>query len=142
MKISTKGRYSTRAMLDLAMHSDNGLVQVRDISKRIAVSERYLELLLTPLRLAGLVKAYRGANGGFALTRHPSMIRLSEIIQALEGPTAPVECVDNAETCLRSTSCAAHQVWAEIKEAVDVVLESTTLQDMVERQRKLDACSQ
>ena len=134
MKLSTKGRYATRAMLDLAMHSDSTPIQVKDISERIGVSDRYLEQLLGPLRIAGLVKATRGARGGFALSRPASEIRLSQVIQAMEGSMAPVECVDDADLCSRSDTCVAREVWSEIKEAVDSILGSTTLADLAARQ--------
>ena len=139
MKISTKGRYATRAMLDLALHMNEGPVQVKEISGRIGVSERYLEQLLGPLRIAGLVKATRGARGGFMLSRAPSDIKLSEIIRAMEGSMAPVECVDSAETCSRSDKCVTREIWAQIKDAIDGILSSMTLEDMVLRQQALDA---
>ena len=138
MKISTKGRYATRAMLDLALHTKEGPVQVKDISERIGVSERYLEQLLGPLRIAGLVKATRGARGGFTLSKSPSDIKLSEIIQAMEGSMAPVECVDSAETCSRSDKCVTREIWSQIKDAIDGILGSTTLEDMVMRQQVLE----
>lgn len=135
MKLSTKGRYATRAMLDLALHVGEGPILVRDIARRQEISERYLEQILTPLRVAGLVRVVRGARGGFTLARPPSEIRLSDIIQVMEGSTAPVECVDDPGVCSRSDSCTTRGVWAEVKTAIDKLLESTTLQDLVERQK-------
>ena len=136
MKLSTKGRYATRAMLDLALHSDKGPVLIRDISKRQEISKQYLEQLFIPLRAAGLVRATRGARGGFTLAKLPSQIKLSEIIQVMEGSASPAECLDNARICSRSDSCVTRGIWAEMKEAIDKVLEFTTLQDLVERQRE------
>ena len=137
MRISTKGRYATRAMLDLALHEEDAPVQVKDISERIGVSERYLEQLLGPLKVAGLVQATRGSRGGFTLARPASDIRLSQILRALEGSMAPAECVDNTSVCSRVDSCATRQVWSEIKYAVDAILESNTLQAMVQRHNSL-----
>ena len=135
MRLSTKGRYAARAMLDLAIHLDEGLVLIKDISQREEISKRYLEQLFLPLKAAGLVRAIRGAHGGFTLAKPPSQIKLIEIVQIMEGSTAPVECVDDAGICLRSELCVTREVWAEMKKATDKVLESTTLQDLVERQK-------
>ena len=135
MKLSTKGRYAARAMLDLALHFGQGPVLVKDISRRQEFSDRYLEQILTPLKAAGLVRVIRGARGGFILAKPPSEIRLIEIIQIVEGSTAPVDCVDDAQICSRSDFCVTREVWADIKEAIDTVLESITLQDLLERQK-------
>jgi Rrf2 family cysteine metabolism transcriptional repressor len=138
MKLSTKGQYATRAMLDLALHFGEGPILVKDISRREEISERYLEQLLTPLKLAGLVRSIRGAHGGFTLAKPPSEISLIEIIHIMEGSTAPVECVDDAQICSRSDFCVAREVWAEMKKATDTVLESVTLQDLLQRQKEIE----
>ncbi len=135
MKLTTKGRYATRAMLDLALHRGEGAILVRDIARRQEVSEKYLKQLLAPLKAAGLVRTIRGARGGFILAKPPSEIKLIEIVQVMEGSMAPAECVDDAQICSRSDSCVTRQVWTEMKEATDKVLESTNLQDLVERSR-------
>jgi len=135
MKLSTKGRYATRAMLDLALHSGKGPVLIKDISQREEISKRYLEQLFLPLKAAGLVRSIRGARGGFTLARPPSQIKLSEIIRVMEGSTSPAECIDDAGICSRTDSCVTREVWAEMKRALDKVLESTTLHDLVERQK-------
>ncbi|HAZ31586.1 MAG TPA: AsnC family transcriptional regulator, partial [Dehalococcoidia bacterium] len=109
---------------------------VREIAKRQAFSARYLQQLLLPLKTAGLVRATRGARGGFSLARSPSDIKLSEIIQIMEGSTAPLECVDDAGVCSRADLCITREIWGEMKKAMDGVLESTTLQDLVERQKR------
>jgi len=138
MRLSTKGRYAARALLDLALHSTEGPVLSRDISMRQGISHLYLKQLLPSLRAAGLIRAMRGAHGGFTLARPPSQIRLIDIVQSVEGSTAPVECVDDANICPRSDLCVTRGVWAEMKKAMDKVLESTTLQDLVERQESED----
>lgn len=137
MKLSTKGRYATRALLDLALHGDHGLVLAKDISGRIGVSESYLEQLFIPLKTAGLVRAVRGARGGFALARPASEINLSHIIQATEGSVAPADCVDDASMCSRSSQCVTRDVWAEMKSAMDNILGNTTLQNLVDRHETL-----
>ena len=134
MKISTRGRYSTRAMLDLAVHFGKGPVLIRDISRRQRISKGYLEQLFIPLRSAGLLRGIRGASGGFTLARPPAEIRLSDIIRATEGSTAPAVCVDEDNLCAQSSECVTRDVWSEIKRACDKVLESMTLQDLVEKQ--------
>jgi len=121
-------------MIDLALHSAEAPILVKDISRRQQISERYLEQLFTPLRAAGLVRATRGARGGFALAKSPSQIKLLEIINTMEGSTAPVECVDDAQFCSRSDSCPTRGVWTEMKRAADRVLESTTLEDLARRE--------
>jgi len=136
MKLSTKGRYGLRALLDLALHQGEGLVLLRDIARRQEVSLHYLEHLIAPLIAAGLVKSTRGARGGVLLLKPPSEIKLSEVVQLLEGSLAPVDCVNNPALCHRSASCVTRDIWVEMKEAMNQVLDSTTLQDLVERQRQ------
>lgn len=135
MKLSTKGRYGVRAMLDLALHAGDSPVLIKDISEREEISKLYLKQLLVPLRVAGLVRTIRGANGGFILAKPPSEIKLIDIIRSLEGSTAPVECVDDDSICQRSNLCVTREIWTEIKIAVDNVLEATTLQDLVDRHK-------
>ncbi len=135
MKLSTKGRYATRAMLDLAINQGEGPVLLKDIAQRQQISLSYLEHLVTPLITAGLIRSTRGAKGGVSLAKSPQEIKLSEIIQLLEGSLAPVECVNNPKLCSRSELCVARDVWSELKEAMNGILEATTLQDLVERQK-------
>ena len=136
MKLSTRGRYGTRALLDLALHQGQGRILLKDIAQRQQISLRYLEHLIAPLIAGGMVRSTRGAKGGILLARHPKDIRLSEVIQLLEGSVAPVACINNPRVCDRSGSCATRDIWGEMKQAIDEVLESTTLQDLVERQKR------
>jgi len=136
MKLSTKGRYGTRALLDLALHRGEGPILLRDIAQRQQISLRYLEHLITPLIAGGIVRSARGAGGGVLLARLPEEIRLSEVIQLLEGSIAPVECVNNPGICSRSKLCVTRDIWGELKKVMNGVLESTTLQDLIERHRK------
>ena len=135
MKLSTRGRYGTRALLDLALHQDEEPVSLKDIAQRQQISLQYLEHLMTPLVTAGMVRSIRGPKGGVSLAKNPEKIKLSEIIQLLEGSTALVECVDNPNLCPRSELCATRDIWDELKKAMNGVLESTTLQNLVERQK-------
>jgi len=136
MKLSTKGRYGLRALLDLALHRSEGLVLLKDIARRQEVSLPYLEHLIAPLIAAGMVKSTRGARGGVLLLKPPSEIKLGEVVQLLEGSIAPVDCVNNPALCHRSTFCVTRDIWVEMKEAISRVLDSTTLQDLVERQKR------
>ncbi len=136
MKLSTKGRYATRAMLDLALNQGEGPVLLKDIAQRQQISLSYLEHLVTPLIAGGLIRSTRGARGGVSLAKSPEEIKLNEVIQLLEGSLAPVECVNNPELCSRSELCVARDVWSELKKAMNGILESTTLQDLVERQKE------
>jgi Rrf2 family cysteine metabolism transcriptional repressor len=136
MKLSTRGRYGTRALLDLALHQGEGPVLLKDIAEREQISVRYLEHLITPLIAGGILRTTRGAKGGVSLAKPPGEIKLSEVIQLLEGSIAPVECINNPEICTRSKSCVTRDIWGELKQAMDGILKSTTLQDLVERQRR------
>ena len=136
MKLSTRGRYGTMALLDLALHWGKAPVPLKDIARRQNISLPYLEHLISPLIGAGIVGSTRGARGGMQLVRPPGEVKLSEVIPLLEGSTAPVECLNNPESCSRYDFCVTRDVWAAMKKAMDDVLESTTLQDLVERQKK------
>lgn len=136
MKLSTKGRYGTRVLLDLGLHWGEGPILLKDIARRQEISLPYLEHLIAPLIAGGMVKSTRGPRGGVSLLKRPEEIRLSEVIRLLEGPIALVECVHNPEAYPRSPLCVTHDIWDEVRRAIDGVLESTTLQDLVERQKQ------
>jgi len=136
MKLSTRGRYGTRALLELALHHGKGPVPLKDIAQSQQISLPYLEHLITPLIAGGIVWSIRGARGGVSLARPPEEIRLSEVLQLLEGSIALVECVNDPKYCSRSDFCVTRDIWGELKKVMDGVLESTTLQDLVERQKR------
>ena len=135
MRISTKGRYGARLMLELALHYEKGTVLLKDIAKNQEISEGYLEHLLPVLKAAGLITSSRGAHGGYALARDPSEITLKDVVQSLEGSLFPVECVDTPAVCQRIKSCITRDVWGELGEKISQTLDSVTLKDMVERQK-------
>jgi Rrf2 family protein len=135
MRLSTKGRYGVRALVDIALNSDGGPVLLRDIAKRQDISAQYLEHLVAPLIRAGILRSIRGAKGGIVLAKPPEEISLSRVIEVLEGSVAPVECVDNPGLCARSDECATRDVWSDIKVAIMGVLESLTLKDLMDRQK-------
>jgi len=136
MKLSTRARYGTRALLDLAIHRGERPILLRDIARRQQVSTQYLEHLITPLLAAGLIRSTRGARGGINLVKDPEEIKLSEVVQLLEGSIAPTDCVNDPNSCPRSSACATRDIWEEVKKAMNGVLESTTLQDLVKRQNE------
>ena len=134
MKLSTRVRYGSRALVDLAIHWGEAPQLIRDVARRQEISQHYLEQIIIVLKAAGMVKSLRGAKGGVFLARPPSQIRLSEVMRVLEGSTAPVECVDNFALCTRAPLCATRGVWTDVKKAIDTVLENKTLQDLVDKQ--------
>ena len=135
MRLSSKGRYGARLMLELALCYGMGPVLLKDIAKRQGISEGYLEHLLPPLKAAGLVRSSRGAHGGYRLAKAPSEITLKEIVYTLEGSLSPAECVDAPSVCQRARYCVTRDIWKELREKISQTLESVTLEDMVERQR-------
>lgn len=140
MKLSTRGRYGTRALLELALNEGKGPISLRDIAYNQEISLQYLEHLITPLIAGGMVKSTRGAKGGVSLAKPAREIKLIDILSLLEGSNSPVECVDKPETCSRSGYCITRDIWNEVKDAIDDVLSSVTLQEIAERQRhKLQA---
>ena len=136
MKLSTKGRYGVRLMIELALHEGNELVTLREISKQQEISHKYLWRLITPLLKAGLIRSERGAQSGYMLAKPASKITLRDIVVEVEGPLSIVECVRNPSICHRNTLCVARDVWADVSAKIEDVLESITLQDVVKNYRK------
>ncbi len=137
MKISAKGDYATRALQDLALHYNKGPVPIEDIARRQAVPVRYLEQILLILKQAGFLESRRGVNGGYSLARHPREITLGQIIRAVDGPLAPIFCVDDAATqeCSQEPICVLREVWAEVHRAISAIVDKTTLEDICDRIR-------
>ena len=140
MKISTRGRYGTRALMEMARRYGEGPVLLRDISENQQISLQYLERLMAPLAAAGLIHTTRGAKGGVWLAKQPQEIKLSRVIEAMEGPIIPVDCVGDPEVCNRSDLCASRDVWTEVQHAIYKVLDGITLADLLERQEKKESC--
>ena len=136
MKLSTRGRYGVRLMLDLALHYGEGPILLRDIAERQEISEKYLWQLINPLKTTGLVNSLRGAHGGYVLGKSPETISIKAILQILEGSLCLVDCVDNPALCERSLSCISRDIWGEASKNMQQTLEDTTLAAMVERQKK------
>jgi len=136
MKLSTKGRYGARLMLDLAVHHGKGQVLLKDIAKRQEISEKYLGHLMPPLKAVGLINSSRGAHGGYSLNKSPKKITLGQIVRAVEGDMSIVECVSSPDVCDRVDFCVTRDIWNEISKKVADVLDSVTLQDMVAKHNK------
>lgn len=138
MKLSTKGRYGVKAMVDLAIHYGGAPVSIKTISQRQNISEYYLEQLFSPLRKAKLIKSIRGAQGGYILSKHPKDITVAEIMEILEGPIEISECIDGVP-CDNVDCCATRLLWKKIKNSIDEVMESVTLQDIVNDYEEINA---
>lgn len=138
MKLSTKGQYGVKAMVDLAINYSEEPISIKSISERQNISEYYLEQLFSSLRKADLIKSIRGAQGGYILSREPKDITVSEIMNVLEGPLKLSECLQDGE-CSNIKVCSTRLLWARIKESIDQVTKTTTLQDMVDDYNNLMA---
>ena len=135
MKLSTKGRYGSRLMLELALNYGQGAVPVREIASRQELSVKYTEQLLAALKAAGLVKTIQGKKGGYELAKSPGEIRLGDIFAVLESVSL-VECVRNPGHCARHKECVTRDLWVEMERAMRLILDSTTLQGMMEQQAR------
>lgn len=136
MKISTKGRYALRLMLDLAQHSESEqYISIKKVAGRQDISEKYLEQIVAQLSRAGYVKSVRGAQGGYRLAMEPAEYTVGMILRLIEGNLSPVSCLeDNPNKCMRCNNCVTIDVWKEINDAVNGVIDNITLQDLVEKQ--------
>lgn len=134
MKLSTKGRYGLKAILDLAVHSSDGQVALKSIAERQGLSENYLEQLFASLKKAKLVKSVRGSQGGYLLGRSPEKISVGDILRALEGSMAPTECVSEDCTspgCCNTDICVTRSVWEKIRDGINNVIDNITLKELV-----------
>lgn len=131
MKISTKCRYGLRAMIYLAKANSSVPVKRMDISKAERIPHSFLENILLQLRKSGLIATTRGASGGFVLAKPADQITMNDIVETLEGSTAPVDCVIHPNSCNRIKGCEAHHLWAKLYQTQKKILESTTLQDLI-----------
>lgn len=142
MKISTKGRYGLRTLMDISIHQSQGPVNLNDIAERQGISAKYLWQIVNLLKTAGFVRGTRGPKGGYILLRDPSEITLLDVIQVLEGPVSLVECVDDPAYCLRTDQCAAHSVWEEVSRAIRGALRNITLAEILRRHAAAGSSSQ
>lgn len=134
MRVSTKGDYGVRALIELAHHYGEGPLQSSEIAARQEIPEAYLDQLLITLRRAGFLRSVRGPQGGHALVRAPEELRLSEVLTTLEGSLSPISCLDDPRGCPRSP-CAQRAVWEEVHRLTTEVLDRTTIADLAEQER-------
>lgn len=140
MRISTKGQNAIKLMLDLATYSVGEPVKLKDIAKRQRISEKYLEQIIALLHKAGLVKSVRGARGGYALYGPPEKYTVGQILRAAEGSLAPADCVgENGAPCENKATCVSYRLWEKLDTAINDVLQSITLADMLDWQNELIA---
>ncbi|MEW5735170.1 MAG: Rrf2 family transcriptional regulator [Thermodesulfobacteriota bacterium] len=131
MKISTKSRYGTRLLLDLASREEQGFIQLADIAQRLSVSMKYLEQIILPLKRAGYVQSARGAKGGHRLALEPSEIRIGDVVALLEGGREIIACALDPATCDRSAGCRARQLWKKASEGFFNTLNQVTVADLL-----------
>ena len=137
MKISTKGRYALRLMLDLALNNTGEYITIKSIAARQEISEKYLEQIITLLSRAKFVKSTRGSQGGYMLAMNPSEYTVGMILRLTEGSLAPVSCLeDEKNECSRSNDCVTVEVWKQLNEAINNVVDNITLADLMERQKE------
>ena len=132
MKLSTRSRYGTRILLDLARHNKQGPVQIGEISKRQDISVKYLEQLIRPLKQAELVESVRGPKGGHLLVKEPEEITLGQIVRLFEGQSDLVECVSSPEKCNMADDCQVRQAWKDATRVLYEKLDSITIADLLE----------
>jgi Rrf2 family protein len=135
-KLSTKGRYGLRAMIELAGSPENEPVLMGKIAERQGFSRKYLHALLTSLKEAGLVQSIRGSRGGYLLARSADEIRISDVVEALEGPLAIVDCLNRDDICSRTDDCLARGMWKELNTVMAGVLTNTTLADLTNKKKE------
>lgn len=136
MKVSTKGRYAIRFMLDVAGHSAGEPVRIRDVAARQEISEKYLEQVVAMLHKAGFVRSIRGPKGGYVLTREPGEYTMGMILRLTEGDMAPVACLaDSPNLCSRAENCVPLKFWTRLKDAISEVIDHTTLADLLEEEQ-------
>jgi Rrf2 family protein len=142
VKISTRSRYGLRAMLELALHHGEGPVMMQSIADNQGVSRKYLDTIFTSLKNAGLIHSRRGIGGGHVLGRAPAEIRVSDILRAIEGPITLVDCVHDPSFCSRTHRCVTRDIWLDVTVAIERVLDSMTLADLVQKHRDKHASPQ
>lgn len=137
MKISTKGRYAVRVMLDLALNDTGEYVKVREIAKRQEISEKYLEQIIAVLNKAGFVRSTRGAQGGYKIAKDPSQYTVGMILRLTEGSLCPVACLETEDNeCDRCDTCETLQVWKDLNDAINRVVDGVTIADLVARHQE------
>ena len=136
MKISTRTRYGSRALVELATVYPTRALSVKQVAQAQHMSVKYLENIMASLKAAGLIRAVRGVNGGHMLARPPTSINLSQVVEALEGSLTLIDCVEHPESCPMIDLCPTQDLWIQIGQSMAEILESTNLQDLVDRKEQ------
>lgn len=137
MRISTKGRYGLRAVIDIAQNCGEGQVSLKDVSQRQGISENYLEQIIFPLKKAGILKSVRGSQGGYLLARSAAEISAGEVLRALEGDLAPVDCLaGEGVSCERSSICPTIGMWSRLQDAINSVVDTTSIQNLIDEEKE------
>ena len=139
MKISTKGRYGLRILMDLALHHSEKPRLIRDIAKSQQISEKYISRLVIALRKAGMVRSVRGVNGGFHIAMKPEEITVLDVVEVMEGPVSIVDCVSAPKRCKLSGDCAPREIWCSLNEDIRALMRKTTLADILAAYEKQNA---
>ena len=140
MKISTKGRYAVRVMLDLAVNNTGEYIKVKQIAERQEISEKYLEQIISVLNKAGFVKSTRGAQGGYRIVGNPENYTVGMVLRLTEGKLCPVSCLeDEVNQCGRCDTCETLTVWKELHEAINKVVDGVTIADLAKKQMEREA---
>ncbi len=137
MKISTKGRYALRMLIDLAEHEGDGFIALKDIAERQNISKKYLEQIVPILSRSGILRTNRGSQGGYALAKEPDHVTVGEILRLTEGSLSPVACLDgDPAQCPRSADCPTLPVWQGLNRVINVYLDGITLRSILDSQRE------
>lgn len=138
MKVSTKGRYALRIMVDLAEHNSGEYIRLKDISERQGITLKYMEQIMPLLTKAGYVRSYRGNNGGYMLAKRPEEYTAGEIIRTVEGSLAPIQCLeDTPNRCKRQDACTTLAFWEGLYKVINEYVDSVTLEDLIEGQKEM-----
>ncbi|MDH7511489.1 MAG: Rrf2 family transcriptional regulator [Clostridiales bacterium] len=137
MRLSTKGEYASRAMLELARHYEGKPLHIRDISRAQGIPQRFLEQILLQLKRAGYLRSRKGPNGGYCLSKPPAEINVAEVIRVMDGPLAPIDCVSVTahEACPHEATCTLKWLWKDVRDAVAEIMERTTFAELASKAR-------
>jgi Rrf2 family cysteine metabolism transcriptional repressor len=138
VRLSTKGEYASRAMLELSLHYEDKPLHIRDISKAQDIPQRFLEQILLQLKRAGYLRSRKGPDGGYHLSKSPADINVAEVIRVMDGPLAPIDCVSVSahEVCPHEDSCGLRWLWKEVRDSVAQILERTTFEELARKTKK------
>lgn len=142
MRLSTKTRYAVRALIELVMKDSEGPVKLKDIAQSQEISLKYLEQVMFPLRVSGFVHTMKGSQGGYRLAKPPGEMTLLAIVECIEGPISPVDCINNSELCERADHCVTRGAWIKLKNAIRETLGQINLAELAEKQKELDEANQ